>query len=315
MAGLPFIQECDVEAHLSWQQVVEAISLGHRQARARIGDLFLTREADTLLNRAAWIDGLGIGLKTVTVMSANPAQGLPTVQGLMIVFDAVTGTPAALIDSQLVTKWKTAADSLLGALKLARPDSRKLLILGAGEVSYSLALAYSALFPGIDRVMIWNRTAANAQKLVDRLATDGIRADCVQDLPQAVAEADIVSSATMSHSPILKGEWLRPGTHVDLIGAFRPDMREADDEVLLKARIFVDCRETTLDHIGELKTPLAEGILRREDILGDLYDLEAGANGRTGPDDITVFKNGGGAHLDLMTAGAILKAYAGRQGK
>lgn len=308
-ANLPYLRASDVEAHLDWPSMVQAIADGHRLSPARIGDLFLTREGDTLLNRAAWIDGMGIGLKTVTVMQGNGARGLPSVQGVMVLFDDVTGTPVALIDSALVTYWKTAADSGLGARHLARPDSRQMVIIGAGQVAGSLARVYHAIFPDLERIRIWNRTAASAQALADTLAADGIPAVAAPDLAQAVGQADIVASATMAREPVLRGEWVRPGTHVDLVGAFRADMREADDALLRRARIFVDSRDTTLDHIGELKIPLAAGVITRDDVLGDFHDLEAGRSGRMSPEDITLFKNGGGAHLDLMIARAIMTAW------
>lgn len=310
MPALPYITEADVAGRLSWPAMVEALAAGHRLPRAQIGDLFLTRGDDTLMGRAAWVEGAGFGIKTFSVMAGNGARGLPSVQGVMVIYDEDTGTPAAIIDSKLVTRWKTGADSGLGARHLARPDSRALTIIGAGEVAGSLAEVYSALFPALDRIRIWNRTAENAQRLVQGLAAQGIAAEVAPDLAEAVAQADIVASATMSRQPILRGEWLRPGTHVDLVGAFRADMREADDTLLRRARIFVDSRETTLDHIGELKIPLAQGVITRDSVLGDHYDLEAGRAGRRSADEITLCKNGGGAHLDLMAAQAIMAACA-----
>ncbi len=131
------------------------------------------------------------------------------------------------------------------------------------------------------------------------------------DLESAVMASDIVTSATMARAPLIFGDWLQPGQHLDLIGAYRPDMREADDEALRRARIFVDSRATVLGHIGELKIPLDEGVITPDDIQGDFYDIEAGAFHRA-PDDITLFKNGGGAHLDLMTARYILEKWRGR---
>ena len=308
-ANLPYLRAEDVDAHLNWPMMVQAIADGHRLPPARIGDLFLTRDGDTLLNRAAWVDGIGMGLKTVTVMQGNGARGLPSVQGVMVLFDDQTGTPVALIDSALVTYWKTAADSGLGARYLARPDSRQMVIIGAGQVAGSLARVYHATFPDLQCIQIWNRTAATARDLAERLAADGIPATAATDLAQAVGQADIVASATMAHDPVLRGEWVRPGTHVDLVGAFRADMREADDALLRRARIFVDSRQTTLDHIGELKIPLAAGVISRDSVLGDFHDLEAGRAGRMTRQDITLFKNGGGAHLDLMIAQAIMGAW------
>jgi len=307
--SLPYIRAQDVQSLLNWPDMVDALAAGHRLPPARIGDLFLTRGGDTLLNRAAWVDGIGMGLKTVSVMEGNAARGLPTVQGVMVLFDDETGTPVALIDSALVTYWKTAADSGLGARYLARPDSRQLVVIGAGTVAASLARVYHALFPQLQRILIWNRTAATATNLAAKLAAEGLPTQATTDLPAAVAQADIVTSATMARQPVLMGEWVRPGTHVDLVGAFRADMREADDTLMRRARIFVDSRQTTLDHIGELMIPLADGVISRDSVLGDFNDLEIGRTGRMTAQDITLFKNGGGAHLDLMIAQGIMDAW------
>lgn len=309
MTDIPYIRADDVHGHLTWTDVVESLAAGHRLPHAQIDDMFLSRGEDTFLNRAAWISGVGFGVKSVSVIADNDSRHLPTVQGLMIVFDDVTGSPRAIIDSDLVTRWKTAGDSVLGARHLARPDSRNLLIIGAGEVAESLVEAYSEIFPGLESICIWNRTNGRATALVETMAGRGIKVEAVDDLQAAVAKADIVSTATMSHQPVLNGGWLSPGTHVDLIGAFRADMREADDDVLRRGRLFVDSRETTVRHIGELMIPLAAGVITEQDILGDLNDLEATTIGRVSSDDITVYKNGGGAHLDLMTAQTILTAW------
>ena len=306
MPAVPWLAAADVEGRLDWLAVAEAIAAGHGGPRAQTGDLFLTRGADTLQVRAAWVEGLGAAVKSFTVLAGNPARGLPSVQGALVLYDAATGAVEAVIDSALVTRWKTAADSLLGARLLARPDARRLLILGAGEVAASLVEAYRAGFPGIE-VTLWNRTSARAEALA---ATTG--ATVADDIATAVAAADIVAAATMTREPVLHGDWLSPGQHLDLIGAYRADMREADDAALTRSRIFVDSFETTLDHIGELKDPLARGVIARDHVLGDLNDLVAGRVGRNGPEDITLFKNGGGAHLDLLTGREILAAWQGR---
>ncbi len=303
MTGFPVIGAEDVAGQLDWLKLADALETGHRGARAELGDQFLTRRGDTLLSRAAWIDGLGVAVKSVTVMPGNPARGHASVHGAMVLFEDLTGQVEAVIDSALVTKWKTAGDSILGARLLARPDSARLLIVGAGAVSASLVEAYGALFPGIE-VAIWSRRPGPAAELA---AQTGARA--VTDLAAAATEADIIATATMATEPVIRGEWLRPGQHLDLIGAFRADMREVDDAALARARIFVDSRDTVLDHIGELRDPLARGVITRDDVLGDLYDLANGGPGRQSPEDITLYKNGGGAHLDLMTGRVILEAW------
>ena len=308
---VPYLTADAVEPLLDWNRLADALAEGHRGPPAEISDQFVTRGPDTLLSRAAWIDGLGVAVKSVTVMAGNAARGLPTVQGAMLLFEDTTGRVEAVIDSALVTKWKTAGDSILGARLLARPDSRQLLILGAGAVAASLVEAYSAAFPGIG-VTLWNRTPAKAETLAAALAPRFTVA-VATDLAEAVAAADIVATATMSSEPVLRGEWLRPGQHLDLIGAYKADMREADDAALRRATLFVDSRKTTIHHIGELTVPLAAGVITEADIRGDLRDLVAGRAGRTAPDEITLFKNGGGAHLDLMTGRMILAAWRAAQ--
>lgn len=299
---IPF---ADGEKGLDWLALCDAFDAGHRLPRAEITDSFLYRDKDTLLSRAAWIGGLGLAVKSATVFPGNPERGQPMVNGAVSLFDDTTGMLEAIVDFHLVTKWKTAGDSLCAARRLARPDSGRILIVGAGTVSQSLYQAYSAAFPGA-AFSIWNRTLARAQAFAD--AHDNVTA--VADLEQAVGDADIVTSATMSYEPLLRGDWLRPGQHVDLIGAYRADMREADDAAIRRASLFVDSVDTTLPHIGELKIPLEAGVITRADIRADFYAPEAFR--RSSADEITLFKNGGGAHLDLMTSRYILEAWKRR---
>lgn len=304
---VPFITFAEGEAHLDWLGLTDALAAGHRLPRAEITDSFLYRGADTVLSRAAWIDGLGMAVKTATVFPGNAEAGKSTINGGVNLYDDGDGTLAALVDFHLVTKWKTAGDSLLAALRLAPEDSREILIMGAGTVAASLIDAFGAGFPEA-RITLWNRTAARAEALA--AGRDGV--EVAHDLPAAVGTADIIVSATMSTDPVLRGDWLRPGQHVNLIGAYRPDMREADDTALTRAQIYVDSRATTLDHIGELKDPLARGVITPDDVRADYYELDQFSRG--GADDITLFKNGGGAHLDLMTAEYILHQWRAAQG-
>ena len=287
----------EAEAHLDWIGLTDALAAGHDRPRAKIADTFLYDGDRTLLTRSAWIAGLGVLVKAATVFPGNPARGLPMVGGAASLMSDEDGSLSAVIDFALLTKWKTAADSLLAARRLAPPRVSRILIVGAGTVGASLVEAYGAAFPGA-RLSVWNRTPASAERFADR---HGI--DLCRDLADGVAAADIVSCATLSSDPVLRGDWLRPGQHVDLIGAYRPDMREADDTALRRARLFVDSRDTTIAHIGELRDPIARGVIDATDVLADYYDLPAF---RREEDEITLFKNGGGAHLDLMTASYIL---------
>lgn len=296
------------EAHLDWIGLTEALRAGHALARAEIADLFLYRGADTLLDRAAWVDGLGSAVKVATVVPGNPARGKPMVNGVVTLFDDTTGELEALVDFHLVTKWKTAGDSLLSARLLARSDARDFLIVGAGTVGRSMVAAYAAAFPQA-RFSVWNRSADGAA----RMAADipGLR--IAADLETAVRAADVICTCTMTKTPLIRGDWLRPGQHLDLIGAYRPDMREVDDAAIARARVFVDSRATTIGHIGEIMAPLASGVLTEAAIQGDFYDIASGAWTRA-PGDITIAKNGGGAHLDLMTSRHILDRWRAAQG-
>jgi len=308
---IPFVQAPDVEHLLIWKDVCEAIVSGHHLAAADIDDIMFKHEQGTLLSRAAWVPGMGIGVKTATVFpgNINLQPALPNTHTIFTMLDDLTGVPVALIDGDLVTRWKTAADSVLGARLLARPDSKILLIVGAGVVAQSLVEAYTEVFPALEQIFIWNRNIEKAQKLALSMSRDSLPVAAVSDLAGTVSMADIVSSATMSIKPILKGEWFKSGTHVDLIGAFRPDMREADDELIRKAEIFVDSRKTAIHDIGELNIPLQNGVIRNQDIRGDFYDLCNGGVARSSSGAITLFKNGGGAHMDLMTARYIFQIY------
>ena len=298
---IPFIP-FEAEPLLDWIALTDALAAGHDLPKAEIGDTFLYRDPDTLLSRAAWINGLGMAVKTATVFPGNPAQGRPVVNGGVTLHADDTGMLEAIVDFHLVTKWKTAGDSLLAARRLARPDSREILIVGAGNQGRALHAAYSAAFPGA-QFTVWNRTRANA----DAMAAELPDLRVADDLEAAERAADIITSATMSTDPLIKGDWLRPGQHIDLIGAYRPDMREVDDTALTRARVFVDSFDTTIGHIGEVTIPLEAGTIPRDHLIADYYQLDKFTRQ---PDDITLFKNGGGAHLDLMTSRYILACWS-----
>jgi ornithine cyclodeaminase len=290
----------EIEPKLNWLDLTKAIEAGHRLPCAEVGDTFLRRKGDTLLTRSAWIDGMGLAVKAATIFPDNPKAGIPSIDGSVTLYNDADGRPEALVDFKLVTKWKTAGDSLLSARLLARKDSEAFLIVGAGAVAHSMVEAYRTAFPTA-RFSIWARNPEAARGFADETG-----AEPVADLAAAVGKADVIASATMATSPVILGKWLRPGTHLDLIGAYRADMREVDDEAVCRARLFVDSRATTIHHIGEIMKPIASGAISEADILGDFYDIASGSFARQSDDDITIAKNGGGAHLDLMTARYIL---------
>lgn len=297
--NIPFAEG---EAHLDWMELTRAIAEGHNRPKAQVEDTFIYRDTDTLLSRAAWIDGMGLAVKSATVFPGNRDHGKPMIGGAVSLFSDTDGSLEAVIDFHLITKWKTAGDSLLAATRLARPDSKTILIVGAGTVGHSLKQAYSAAFPEA-RFVVWNRTPAGA----DTFAAQYSNVDVATDLETAVMSADIITCATMSTAPLIQGDWLQPGQHLDLIGAYRPDMREADDVALLRSRVFVDSYDTTLGHIGEIKMPLESGVIDRDHIVADYYDLDQFQ--RQTPQDITMFKNGGGAHMDLMVSKYVLDQW------
>ena len=296
----------EAEAHLTWPGIIAALEAGHLKPRAEIADLLLYRGSDTILDRAAWIDGLGALVKVGTIHPGNAGLGLPTVNGIVNLFNDKTGVLEVLLDFHLVTKWKTAGDSLLAASKLARRDSREILLVGVGTVNASMVSAYGAVFPGA-RFTVWNRSPEGARRFGDKTG-----ARVATDLQAAVGAADIICTATMSTAPQVLGAWLRPGQHLDLIGAYTPAMREVDDAAMARARVFVDARATTVHHIGELMAPIASGAIAEADVVADFYDIASGAFARRSDDEITLCKNGGGAHLDLMTAAYILERWRGR---
>lgn len=302
MTAPEFIPFAEGDNKLEWLGLTEALEAAHKLPKAEISDTLLYRGKDTLLSRAAWIDGIGVLVKSATIFPDNPNLEKPLIHGSVSLFNDNDGDLAAYLDFQLVTKWKTAGDSLLGALKLARPDSRKILIVGAGEVAGNLRQAYGAGFPNAE-FTIWNRTKSKAEALAAKFPNT----TAADDLQSAISEADIITSATMVSEPVIKGEWLKPGQHVDLIGAYKPDMREVDDEAMKRATVFVDSYDTTIEHIGELMKPIASGAISASDVKADYYTVENMK--RSSNDEITLFKNGGGAHLDLMTSVYILKAW------
>ncbi|MFN4157607.1 MAG: ornithine cyclodeaminase family protein [Gemmobacter sp.] len=298
----------EAETHLTWGGLCDALEAGHRLPRAEIADSLLYRGRDTLLNRAAWIDGLGQLVKCATIFPGNAGLGKASVNGAVTLYDDQTGELTALVDFHLVTKWKTAGDSLLAARRLARRGSQNFLLVGAGTVARSMVAAYGSVFPDA-RFTIWNRSRARAEAMAVKLPGMAV----ADDLETAVRAADVICTATMATDPLIRGDWLRPGQHLDLIGAYTPAMREVDDAAMSRARVFVDARATTLHHIGELMAPLASGAITEGHVIADFYDDPA-RFARLSDDEITIAKNGGGAHLDLMTADYIARRWAGTAG-
>lgn len=304
----------DIRSVCSWPFAVEALRAGHLMPPADLRDSLIEQAGRKMLVRTAWIPGLASGVKAVTIYPGNPSQTppLPSVQGQVLLFDEARGDVVAVLEGVDLTAWKTAGDSALGASCLARQDVSTMLMVGAGSMARPLIDAHRAMRPSLETVLVWNRGRERAEVLAQALEADGVSAEVVADLDEAVSRADLISSATMSTEPLIRGEALKPGAHVDLVGAYTPSMREADDAALRRGRLFVDSYATTVGHIGEVMIPMAAGVIAREDIEGDLHALVHGRTSRHSPDEITVFKNGGGAHLDVMIAHAVYLALKGR---
>jgi ornithine cyclodeaminase len=306
-----------VHRHLPFARLIDVLEAAHRGPEPRHSRHFAEDPApdgghpDVFILLPAWQPGEGIGVKLVTSFPRNRARhGIPSVNGLYVWFDGQTGRPAAVMDGEALIFRKTAADSALGSRLLSRPDAEVMLMVGAGALAPYLIEAHPVARPSLQRVMIWNRTAATAEALAARLRAGGRDAVAVPDLDRALGEADIVISATMATTPIIRGARLRPGTHVELIGSFTPEMREGDDELLRRADIFVDSYGTT-ERSGDFLDPFARGVITRGDIRGDYTALCNGRiAGRTGPGQITLLKNGGGSHLDYYTAREVMRSAA-----
>lgn len=257
----------------------------------------------TLLLMPAWT-GSGqrfMGCKIVSVFPDNAKSNLPSVYGQYLLMSGDTGEPLALIEGRTLTAWRTACASALAARYLAREDATHLVMIGAGALAPHLVRAHAAVRP-IKRVTLWNRSKPRAVALGFDLAEDGFEVEVSDDLA-VVRDADIVSCATLSSEPLVRGDWLKAGTHVDLVGGFTPAMREADDASLKRARVYVDTRGGALKEAGDLVDPIARGVIKDTDVQGDLFDLCRGsAKGRKSASEVTLFKSVGTAIEDLAAA-------------
>ncbi len=258
-------------------------------------------DVSTLLLMPAWSKDWA-GLKTVVFKTDNAAQGLPTIQASYLLIEQKTGETVAMMDGGEITRRRTAAASALAADYLARKDAEVMTLVGAGALGPHFVHAHAAVRP-IRKVFIYTRSIAKGEALAAELAHHGLEAHSVTDLEHAVRQSDIVSCVTTSTAPIVKGAWLKPGTHVDLAGAFKPSMRETDADVVARSSVYVDTRDGALAEAGDLLQARDEGKFDFKDVKGDLFDLCRGkAKGRSSADEITLFKSAGTAIEDLATA-------------
>jgi alanine dehydrogenase len=298
----------EIERALTYPALVEALREAFRAditAPVRHHHTIPQPGADaTLLLMPAWTSGNGsfLGCKVVTVFPDNGKVSKPAVLGSYLVMSGETGEPLAAMDGTVLTRWRTAAASALASSYLSREDSAHLVMVGAGALSPHLVRAHASVRP-IKRVTIWNRTRGHAVQAAFGLAVGGIEVEVTDDLESAVRDADIVSCATLSATPLVRGKWLRRGCHVDLVGGFTPRMREADDDAVKKSRVYVDTRAGALKEAGDIVRPLKSGALKKGGVRGDLFELCGGkAKGRTLDGQITLFKSVGTAIEDLAAA-------------
>ncbi|WP_029050089.1 ornithine cyclodeaminase family protein [Cupriavidus sp. amp6] len=255
----------------------------------------------TLLVMPAWQVGGRLGIKTVSVYPSNTSKGLPGLHSTFILFDATTGQPLAMLDGDAITSRRTAAASALAAKYLSRPESKSLLLVGTGRVGSLLPEAYAAV-RDIARVEVWDTSLEKAQKFVDALVNMDIEASVVTDLEASARRSDIITCATLSTAPLIRGDWLAPGTHLDLIGGFTPTMRESDNECFRRARVFIDTDEA-LAKAGDLLEPIRAGVFEPARVLARMEDLCRKTHpGRERHDEITLFKAVGTALEDLAAA-------------
>ncbi len=297
---------------LAFPTLVDELAEMHLKPIGLIDEM-LMESTDTEQNanhffvRAGWQPEEAVGAKVITIFPRNNQQKTwPSIQAVYLLFEGKFGTPIACLDGTALTYIKTATDSALGGKLLARKNINSMLMVGAGEMAFHLITAHCQVQSTIKRVYIWNRTAEKAQALCrGELAQrfPDISFEPVNSIEDYALQVDLISSATATSTPIIPGNLLQPGTHVDLIGAYTAEMREADDDCLRRASIFVDARETTIHHIGELMIPIASGVISETDVKADFAELcQNKHTGRQNDEEITLFKNGGGGHLDLMIA-------------
>lgn len=306
---MQMIDAARVHQLLEYEGLVEAIRQAHLGDMPKMSDRIIYHEAnaegppDSFIILPAWQPQEGLLCKLVTSFPGNMQKyGVANVNSMYAFVDGKTGITEAVMDGEAMIFRKTSADSALGADLLARKDAKTLLIVGAGGLAPYLVRAHLCVRPALTNILVWNHRPDSAARMVELLASEGITALQVDELDPAVARADIISCATRATQPLIRGELLQAGAHVDLVGSFTAEMREADDDVLTRCDIFVDHRQTT-ERSGEFLGPFERGIISADDVRADLFELCQGKiAGRSSEAQITMMKNGGGSHLDYFVA-------------
>lgn len=318
MNSIPFIDSSFMEMYCKYPVLIESLKKGfaagkpvfpkrsHYQLGVDPPDV-----ENTLLIMPAWYKEKDLGIKLVTIYPENSKQGHPVIQGIYVHFDKYTGTPSCLLDGRTLTNIRTAATSVMAASYLARPKSTVLLMIGTGSLCPYFIKAYTSFFP-IVKVYLWGRDYYKTIKRAEELASDQYEVIAVKSYREVMSEADIISTITLAREPLVFGQDVRPGQHIDLVGSYTTDRREADDEVLMQSSIYVDTMEGACTESGDLVIPLKKGIIREEDIAGDLFSLcSHTVTGRSSMEEITLFKSVGYALEDLVAARYFLNLKKG----
>ncbi|MEZ2130065.1 MULTISPECIES: ornithine cyclodeaminase family protein [unclassified Sinorhizobium] len=303
------LNEEQTQTALAWPELIDAIAAMFREGCVmpvrHHHDIAVPGEENaTLLLMPAWMPGRYSGVKMVSVFPGNVRRSLPAIFGTYLLSSGATGEMLAAIDGGELTARRTAATSALAARYLARPDAEELLVCGTGRLALNLMQAHAVTRP-IKRFRVWGRTLTKAEDVADSARSLGLAAEAVADIEAAARSADIISCATLSNHPLICGDWLKPGAHLDLIGGFKPDMREADDTAIRRSAVFVDTRAGAMSEAGDIVQPMKRGLLKEGDIRAELAELVRGLRpGRSKDGEITLFKSVGAALEDL--AGAVL---------
>ncbi len=319
-----FIAAATVEKHLSYPGLVDTLEAAFRNGAiapprhhhqvplgaGRPQATWLLMPAITAVGPGRDIAGPYMGMKSVTVFPDNGTRyNKPAIAGMYLLLSTETGETLAIMDATRLTVWRTAAASALAARYLARPDATRMVMVGAGALAPYFIRAHASVRP-IREVLVWNRSRAGAEAIATQFAGTSLDVRATDDLEAACRQADIISTATLATEPLVRGAWLQPGTHVDSAGAYNKSMRETDDDVVRRSRIFADTMAGAFGEAGDLLQPIAAGVISRDAVLGDLYDLTRGTiPGRTSPADITFFKSVGASIEDLAAAVAVYEAF------
>ncbi len=316
---MKFISKDEINKLLDWPTAIKVVRDGHKTLPCcHLENSLLQKPDRFVLTRTANIPDFASGVKVAAMMPGKTKRTPPqaTEDAVFILIDDANWNINCILDGVTVTSWKTPADSALGSSLLSNPEAQTMLMIGAGHLSSHLVKAHLCARPKINEVLIWNRTQSKAEKLAGFLSETiaDVNFKTVSDLALAANNADIISCATNSFDPVLHGEWIRAGTHIDLVGAFAANMREVDDALISSASLFVNCFATAAEHCGDLVIPINTGIIDRNDIQADLADMVHWTGYKRAADEITVYKNGGGGHIDLMIAQYVYNTLNSKSG-